>query len=973
MAFHRLHSFTKKNLDVGDISFNSEKKNLQKFKTPAKIKARSELRKHVRFNAVLPALILTKDTFTQGEKEPTITTGAITNIGICGCGFLANQAIEVDMNAYLIFNLSTGEPPLKIKGHIKSRCEFIYKDQILHSFAFKELADDEIDDAVTDLFDQNTKTGMPLNFIGSSDKSQKDEYPLSKLARFIRLFYSPHTSAHEMEELSKFDLLQTNHVLSNEVILQTLEKSRLKRLRKITHLISSAEDMDETMINLKDSIATLFDAERITIYEVDKIKQELFLRVKVGDIPHQNPLTVNRESVAGYVAGTDVGISINDAYSKNELMAIDKNLKFDRSWDKMTGFRTRQILSQSLRHKKHLLGVIQLINKKSGNAFTAQDSSSLQEIAEVLGLAFYNSKKHSIRYESKFDYLVQQNIITMSELKQGIDEARERKRDLADVLMKTFKIDKELIGKSLSAYYKVEFLEHNGSHTPPLELLDRFAMKNPLKFMRHNCWVPYSEIDGKVFVVCEDPSDYSKIADMKLLLRKNEFEIVVGIRSDIIQIIGKLSGKTAPKMDKDFKNIEVDCSGAIDEELKEEGTSVNENDTGIVKLVNQMIMEAYFKGVSDIHVETYPGKQNAIVRFRKDGVCYIYNEIPPSWKRAVIARIKIISNLDIAERRLPQDGKILFKFGNKSIELRVATLPTYSGNEDAVMRILAASEPMPLDKLNLSSKNLKHLTEAIKKTHGIFLVVGPTGSGKTTTLHSALRHINTPERKIWTAEDPIEITQHGLRQVQMQPKINLTFATALRSFLRADPDVIMIGEMRDEETASMGIEASLTGHLVFSTLHTNSAPETVTRLIDLGIDTFNFADALLGILAQRLVRTLCKKCKAQYKPSGKELDLLAREYNEKLWPELNATVDSVKMFKPVGCEKCNKSGFSGRTGVHEIFVMDSDTKRLIQNKAAIDDIRDSASRNGMRTLKQDGIWKVTKGDTTIEMVRSVCS
>ncbi len=750
----------------------------------------------------------------------------------------------------------------------------------------------------------------------------------------------------------------------------------LERLKSITHQIHSAENLDEILIHLKDSIASLFDADRITIYAVDKNKREIFSKYMAGDNSYEIRVPIDKLSVAGYVASTGAQISVNDAYNDIELLAIYPDLKFDKSWDKKTGYRTKQVLAQPLMYEKYLLGVIQIINKKGGGSFSPMDRSALQEITDVLGLAFYNHQKRSVKYKSRFDFLIRQNVISKADLEKAMEEARARKWELADVLMKVYNIQKQMIGRSLSAYYNLRFIDYDDSYTPPLELLDQLRMKNPFKFMEANGWSPYKMEKDKMLIICEDPTDQNKVSDLQRIVKNGKFELAVGMRSDILRVIAKLSGKSVTSggdFDAVLADIEED-SDITEAEFDDTGMSVSESDSGIVKLANQIIIDAYNKGVSDIHVETYPGKQNTIIRIRIDGVCQEYKQIPANWKKALMARIKIMSNLNIAERRLPQDGKIQLKLGpSKTIELRVATVPTYGGNEDAVMRILAASEPIPLDKMNLSKRNEDAFKQQVKTPYGIILVVGPTGSGKTTTLHSALGYINTPERKIWTAEDPIEITQNGLRQVQMHPAINLTFASALRAFLRADPDVIMIGEMRDEETASMGIEASLTGHLVFSTLHTNSAPETITRLIDLGIDPFNFADALLMVLAQRLVRTLCKDCKEQYKPTIEELDLMAQEYSTEFWPELSATPDTVTMFKPKGCDKCNDTGFRGRTGLHEVLTMDPETKRLVQSRALVDDIRKSAIAAGMRTLKQDGIFKVLKGDTTIEQVRTVCS
>ena len=745
-----------------------------------------------------------------------------------------------------------------------------------------------------------------------------------------------------------------------------------KRLNTITNKIHSARDTNDILLELHADLLDFFDAKRLTIYLVDKDKREIFSKIKTGKRPAEIRVSINGGSLAGFCATSRKLLNIQNVYNYDELKRIDPRLKFDQAWDQQTGFKTRQALVAPIMHNRYLIGVIQLINKIDGECFTRSDQLAVIDITEVLGVAFFKNRKAAQRTSpTKSDFLITNNIITKEELAQAISRARETKKSVEAVLMSQFDVSKHDIGRSLSDHYKTRFIPYHDKMPIPRALLKNLKSQ----FLRSNVFVPVSQSDGKVTVVMQNPNYLPARDVIGRIIQAKEVEYCVSIREDILDMISMFFNAGMTEAGTGSGSIEdiLERLEPAEEDDPEETNGMTEDDNAIVQLVNKMIMDAYSRNASDIHIEPRQGKGNALIRFRIDGDCQVYQTIPYTYKRAIVSRIKIMSDLDISERRKPQDGKIKFKkFAPLDIELRVATIPTAGQNEDVVMRLLAAGDSIPLAKMGMSERAYNGLIEMITKPYGIVLVVGPTGSGKTTTLHASLAHINRPETKIWTAEDPVEITQEGLRQVQVQPKIGFDFASAMRAFLRADPDVIMVGEMRDQETVSTGIEASLTGHLVFSTLHTNSAPETITRLLDMGMDPFNFADAFLGVLAQRLVRTLCKDCKEQYHPAKEEFDLLVRAYSgdfDALGFEYN---DDFTLFKAKGCPKCSNTGYRGRTGIYELLEGSDKMKLLIQKKALMEELRAQAFKDGMNSLLQDGIRKVCLGVTDFSQVRKVC-
>ena len=766
-----------------------------------------------------------------------------------------------------------------------------------------------------------------------------------------------------------------------------------KQLQVVTNKIHATSNVDEIMLEMSAEVCALFNADRLTIYSVAEDKQSIVSKVKTGLNSFKDlKLPIAEHSIAGYAAAAKKTLNIKDVYDDAELRGLNPNLRFLQEVDKRTGYRTKQMLVAPIIEAggTELIGVIQVINHKTGTPFGEMAEDGIAEISQTLAIALKQRQKPAVA-KTKYDYLISDAVLSAGEFELASRQARKKAVEIEQVLLEEFQVKLPAIGAALSRFFGVPYEAFKPDRVKPMDLLKNLKRE----YVESTQWVPIDDTKDGLVVLCLDPERIrsSRIAANVFPKARIVYKVTTQkeFRDTLNHFYGGDGGASLGNIDDLLSDLSDNGETAADGAASDEVDAAADNE--LVKLVNKVIVDAYNQGASDIHVEPYPGKAKTEIRFRKDGNLAPYIEVPASYRAAIAARIKIMCDLDISEKRKPQDCKIKFKkFGPLDIELRVATIPTAGGVEDIVMRILAAGEPIPLDKMGFSARNLDQLQHTVSKPYGLFFVCGPTGSGKTTTLHSVLKSLNTPDTKIWTAEDPVEITQKGLRQVQVNRKAGLDFATVMKSFLRADPDIIMVGEMRDKETTSTGIEASLTGHLVFATLHTNSAPESIIRLLDMGMDPFNFSDALLGVLAQRLARRVCS-CKQAYTPEPAELTSFLREYCEELMNTARFKADpkgameavykewvrvygndkgQLTFYKPSGCDKCGGSGFKGRCGLHELLIANDKIKKLIQEHARVADILSQSLEDGMRTLKQDGMEKCLAGITHIKEVRSVC-
>jgi len=803
--------------------------------------------------------------------------------------------------------------------------------------------------------------------------------------------------------------------------IQNEKSSTEITLPSLLEVIQKTPDLNSIKSILNKQTLGVFQVEMAAIFIVDEIKQELVSWLLIpGDSLKKIVVPINANSIVGYAASKIKSVNLRDPYDFQELRRVGHDLNFLDTYDKKANVRSKQVLAVPIVQDNILIGVFQLINKKDDTDFTRNEQDGANKLAELLATIFFTHGNFAKPIPPQYESLLAQKLLSRKELEQGLAKAATLGVDSDTVLMRDFQIPKRKMGDLMAAFYSTSFADLDKVDNNPKEL---FRGIN-IEFFENEELVPLSLNQGKLIVAVKNIEEQTLTSTIRKQVPKvKQVELAFAFQEDIRSFWKRTKAKylsiQESAREKQEEPIDTSLFDLLDEGQPQEEvwqkpvrpaeriaepekevedrvdrrresrdairvetrdiirveTRDDINDPHVVQLVAKVIERGYSTHASHIHVEPYGHYENGEVRYRLEGACSNPLSLSQQYMGKVVDRIKFLASLKRDERTRPQVGAFKFTTSEgKEIELRVTTIPTANSNEDIVLSILPSPKPLvSLDKL-MPFRLLPLFKEIIEQEQGIVLVVGPSASGKTTTLHSALAHLNTTDKKIWTAESPVEIQQRRVRQVPVDPLMNYTFADALRAFQRADPDVIMIGDMQDPQTAVMAFDAALNGHLLLSSLPANSAAEGIIDCLKMGIDPTNLATALHGVLAQRLVRTLCEHCKEPYHPGRDEYDLLLESYGISFFDHINVMYTNDLVFhRAKGCPKCNNSGYHGKTGLYELLILNPIIRKLIVESAPLHEIIDEAMINEMTLLVQEGIQLVFEGTTDCKELMSVCS
>ncbi len=736
-------------------------------------------------------------------------------------------------------------------------------------------------------------------------------------------------------------------VLTHEPVLVTDSK---KMLSEILLQIRGANTLPGAIEAVSQKIVELLDAERVTIFRRDRQSGEMVSHFKVADRLQEIRLASSTNSIAGFCALSRQVVNVEDAYDAQALTRIHPKLVFQGFFDRAYNFRTKAVLVSPILFNGALLGVLQIINRHKTGPFTDAETAMAKQLAMALGEKVRQELQST---SGPYARLVQAGRVSQGELDKLLERSATEKQPASRLLMRDFRIDAAAIGESLEQFYQIPYMPYD----PAIVIPDALTQGIKKSYLRTCGWLPIAGDRNEMTVLIDDPSDSAKLREMQRILNVQTCHFRIGLPEEMLRYLEQ--DEVAPA----GANATRDVHGPAEAE-----TLVG--DPAVLQLVDRMLIAARNERASHVHIEPAGGGLPTTVRFRVAGSCVHKESIPSMLHGAVAARIKDIASLDVRAQHLPQEGKLSVLLEGLALEYRVSIVPTVHGESMVLRPLTPDAKLLQIEELNLAPHHDRMLQKILAQPYGLMLVVGPAGSGKTTSLHAMLNRLNTPERAIWTVEDAVEIVQKGLQQVQANPKNGLAYADALRSVLLCDPDIILLGEMRDREVVEMGIDAARHGRLVFSSLHCSSAPEAVVRLMDWGVEKAGLADALLGVMSQVMVRKLCSHCKQAEPLSVELLDEMRSRYGPGFDEDWSTYLGQAgTLFRRGACQACQGTGYHGQMVIQELLVVSPQLKQLISHGARLEQIREAASDAGMRTLMQDRIAKVLQGHLDLGEVR----
>ncbi len=770
--------------------------------------------------------------------------------------------------------------------------------------------------------------------------------------------------------------------------------------------IKNIDLKNASLDSLTDSLKSIFGCESATLFSYDSSKKELYSQSFRSQSSEEIRLKISMDNLAGYVAATGKPLNISDVHSSEELKSHHKNLEYDATWEDKLGFKTRSAMLIPLPHKNKLVGVMEVVNKNDGSPFLESDFIRAKAIALVMGLALYkleerNRSKNNTAPQNgsqeeapekvpeeissadcleepadskptKFSYLIEKGFLTNDELVQMTQKSQETGSEIENLLVKELYLRPLDIGKSLESFYYIPYTGYEKSAAKP----DLAGVEIDVDTLRKQNWVPLKNEDDGMMVLINDPTDKNSVETIKQTFANKNIEFRVGLKMEIQEYIDGFYQIEEPQNNPETQNLPEDktLELVIEEEIK---TKAPEDQVIMPdsrnKFFDEMLSIAIRQDVTDIHIEPGMEGKNLLIRLRKDNACRVFEEVPSSAQKEIIDHLKKLAKLDATVNQLPQNGKFIWSLGSNKYELSVVVFPTIGNLEDAMIRISQIGKPvpsfMPMTQMEFSDPNLDKIMSRIHAGKGMILVTGPEGTGKTTSLHAFLGQLNTPEKKIVTAESPVDIVQNGLRQIQINDEIGLNFSFAVETFLLGNPDIIMIGEIKDSETLKLGIEAAQ-DRLIFSSLDAKSTMDAIRKMRDMNFEPTQFADAFLLIMAQKLVPSLCDYCKEDYHPTQEEFEMLEKFYGDSNFADLGFQYnDNLTLKKAVGCKQCIFTGYSGKIALQEVLERTPELNRLIAEKASMEEIHNQALKDGMITLNQDGIYKIMNGDCDFKKIQ----